>query len=142
MSLTYVNQQHALGFNCAQIVLAAFAEQLGLSADMARRLAAGFGGGLYCGEVCGAYAAAVMVLGLRYGNSTSAPTEQKAMLKAKVSRLQEYFLEEYPGLTCREILKSNLSDPQQKARLSESGQAQEICPAIMAFVIDTLPQLL
>ncbi|MCE5195889.1 MAG: C-GCAxxG-C-C family protein [Negativicutes bacterium] len=142
MSLHYVNQQHALGFNCAQIVLAAFAEPLGLDTDTARRLAAGFGGGLYCGEVCGAYAAAVMVLGLRYGSAADAPAERKALLKAKVQLLQAYFLEEYPGLRCLEILGSTPAGLQPDVRLTEAGLPQEICPAIMAFVIDTLPQLL
>lgn len=142
MSLAYVNQQHDLGFNCAQIVLAAYTEPLGLDSDTAHRLAAGFGRGLYSGEVCGAYAGAVMVLGLKFGSGNSDPAERKAMLKAKVARLQEYFLEEYPGLTCREILKLTASDPQQTRQLQENGLQPEICPAIMAFVIDTLQELL
>ena len=44
---------HDNGFNCAQSVLAALQEETGLDESTAKRVAAGFGGGVRCGEICG-----------------------------------------------------------------------------------------
>ena len=50
------------GFNCAQSVLCAFSDVTGLGRDDSLRLAAGLGGGVRSGEVCGAVSGAVLVL--------------------------------------------------------------------------------
>ncbi len=51
-------------YNCAQRVLCAFAEDAGISQDLACRIGANFGGGMKCGSVCGAVTGGLMVLGL------------------------------------------------------------------------------
>ena len=48
---------HDNGFNCAQSVLAALQEETGLDESTAKRVAAGFGGGVRCGEICGSITA-------------------------------------------------------------------------------------
>ena len=46
------------GANCSQAVLAAFADDLGITEEFAMRLASGFGGGIgRMREVCGAFSA-------------------------------------------------------------------------------------
>jgi len=40
------------GFNCSQSMLAAYAEQFGMSDELALKVAGGFGGGM--GRLCGA----------------------------------------------------------------------------------------
>lgn len=59
------------GFNCAQAVIAAYAEELGLDLETARALGAGFGAGMgTMGATCGALCGAQTVLGLKNkGNS-------------------------------------------------------------------------
>ncbi len=52
------------GNNCAQAVLLAYADQVGLSAENAKKITACFGGGMCTGGVCGAISAAMMVLGM------------------------------------------------------------------------------
>ena len=42
---------HNGGCNCAQSVLAALQEETGLDENTAKRVAAGFGGGVRCGEI-------------------------------------------------------------------------------------------
>ena len=46
--------------NCAQSVVVALDELTGLDEATARAASAGFGGGLRCGEACGAFAGAVL----------------------------------------------------------------------------------
>ena len=56
------------GCNCAQAVFTAFADELGLDEELAKRLACGLGGGVgRMREVCGAVSAAAMVIGMRQG---------------------------------------------------------------------------
>ena len=47
-------------FNCCQSVLAAFAEDMGLTEEQAYNLGANFGSGMRCGAVCGALTGALM----------------------------------------------------------------------------------
>ena len=52
-------------FNCCQSVLAAFAEDMGLTEEQAYDLGASFGSGMRCGSVCGTLTGALMVLGMK-----------------------------------------------------------------------------
>lgn len=49
--------------NCAQTILRAYADELGITGDMAAKLSANFGGGMKCGSTCGAITGGLMVLG-------------------------------------------------------------------------------
>ena len=55
-------------FNCSQGVFTAFATEMGMDEKLALKLATNFGGGERKGELCGAVAGALMVLGLRCGH--------------------------------------------------------------------------
>ena len=41
-----IQDRFAKGYDCAQVVLTAFSEELGLSKDMANKVSACFGGGM------------------------------------------------------------------------------------------------
>ena len=75
---------HDNGFNCAQSVLAALQEETGLDESTAKRVAAGFGGGVRCGEICGSITGAVMAFGLAADQATAT-----AMTKQMTQRCQE-----------------------------------------------------
>ena len=62
---------HNSGCNCAQSVLAALQEETGLDENTAKRVAAGFGGGVRCGEICGSITGAVMAFGLAADQATA-----------------------------------------------------------------------
>ena len=55
---------HGAGFNCAQGVLCSCGAYTGLDEKTALAVTGGFGGGVRCGEICGACSGAVMALGL------------------------------------------------------------------------------
>ena len=60
-------------YNCAQCVLCAFADRMGISEEEAFRLGAHFGGGMKMGGTCGAITSGRMVLGmLGKGDAASA----------------------------------------------------------------------
>lgn len=50
-------------YNCAQSVVVPFAQDMGLTRELAYDLALNFGGGMGCGATCGALIGALAVLG-------------------------------------------------------------------------------
>ena len=42
------------GIDCSQVVVGAFAEELGITTEEAYKMSAAFGGGMGLGETCGA----------------------------------------------------------------------------------------
>lgn len=113
------------GCNCGQAVLSVFCETYGVTHETALRLACGLGGGFRSGELCGAAAAAAMVIGLKYGNRNLEEMEQKQ----ECYRLTKEFMAEFKaaagGLACRDILAKN-------------RQLGQKCDIIVAKTVDLL----
>lgn len=94
------------GYHCAQAVLEAYAEELGLEAEVARRLAAALAGGSTVGGECGVVGSGYLVLGARHANSVPAhgDTDREPALWSRVRRFTEEFRRRHGALTCRELL--------------------------------------
>lgn len=95
----------AEGYNCAQAVMAAFYEGVGLDKDTAMLLTSSFGGGFArMREVCGAVSAMFMVVGLKSGFTS--PTDQEAKLAhyQDLQALAGRFKEQAGSLLCRDLL--------------------------------------
>ena len=92
------------GYNCAQSVALAYAEEMHLTPEQALTMSAGFGGGVgRLREVCGAFSGIVLVLGALYG---SPDPSQKTALYTEVQALAERYRTENGGgsIVCRELL--------------------------------------
>ena len=93
------------GYNCAQSVLLAFAEDLELGWETAARLSSSFGGGMgRLREVCGAVSAMFMIAGLRCGYPSPADDEAKAAHYLRIQQLASAFRERHQTILCRELL--------------------------------------
>lgn len=96
-------EMHENGFNCAQAVLVSSREYTGLDDITGLAVAAGFGGGLRSGEVCGAISGAVMAIGMKFPFTDSTDAEAKAKIaelaKLCVAKAQEKF----GNVLCREL---------------------------------------
>lgn len=94
------------GYNCAQAVLGAFCEELGLPLDTAMKLSSSFGGGMgRMREVCGACSGMFMAAGLLYGYETPETGAPKAELYGRIRELADRFREENGSIICRELLE-------------------------------------
>ena len=92
------------GFNCAQSVFAALADQVGLSEQAALRLSSAFGAGLgRMRGTCGAFSGLCMVAGFCKGNLTGSP-DDKEIIFSLTRQLADDFKTEFGTLTCRELL--------------------------------------
>ena len=86
---------HGEGFNCAQCVLMTAGKYTGLEENTAKRIAAGFGGGVRSGEICGAISGAVMTIGLT--------EEDPRLVAARTKQCVERFRQEFGCVRCQEL---------------------------------------
>lgn len=110
--------QFMSGFNCAQSVVSAFADQYGFTREQALRMSASFGAGigrmrLTCGAVCGMLQLAGLEHCALEGNDRKAKSENYAL----VQRLADEFRRRNGSITCRELL--GLRKEQRSAEASE-----------------------
>jgi C_GCAxxG_C_C family probable redox protein len=93
------------GYGCSQSVVAAFADLYGLDDTMAKRIAAGFGGGVgRMRMMCGTVSALVILAGLDCGQIEGSDREGKAACYKVVQELLETFKQRNGSLICAELL--------------------------------------
>ena len=93
------------GYNCAQAVYAAFADQMGISEKQAALLASAMGGGLCrMRETCGAVTGGIMVLGVLKGYDDPKADDEKGALYARGQRMLTPFKEKFGTFSCKELL--------------------------------------
>ena len=93
------------GYGCCQSVVAAFADLYGLDEVMAKRIAAGFGGGVgRLRMMCGAVSGIVMLVGLDCGQTEGSDREGKSVCYKVVQELLAQSKAENGSLICAEIL--------------------------------------
>ena len=103
------------GFACSQSVLAAFASQLGLDEEAALKISAPFGGGMCrTGKVCGAVSGALMVLGMRYGQTRGDDKETKEKVYLLGKTLSDQFVALHGSVMCTDLLGYDLSTLSQE----------------------------
>ena len=123
------------GYNCAQSVFAAFAEELGLSAAAALRLPSAFGAGLgRMRGTCGAFSGLALIAGFKHGNLSPDPADKERIF-ALTRKLADEFRTEFGSLQCRELLHLP-PDAEEGARPSErtaAYYAARPCECCVAF---------
>ena len=93
------------GYGCCQSVVAAFADLYGLDDTLAKKIAAGFGGGVgRMRMMCGAVSGIVMLVGLDCGQTEGSDREGKSACYKVVQDLLAKSKEENGSLICAEIL--------------------------------------
>ncbi len=132
------------GFNCAQSVFAPFAPEIGLSEELALRLASGFGAGVgRMRGMCGAFSGLTLVAGYCQGNLTGEPADKEGIF-SRVRELAASFTAEFGTLTCRELLHLD-ENATEGARPSERTQAyydSRPCERCVAFCARKAAELL
>ena len=93
------------GYGCCQSVVAAFADLYGMDDVMAKKIAAGFGGGVgRLRMMCGAVSGIVMLVGLDCGQTEGSDREGKSACYKVVQELLAQSEAENGSLICAEIL--------------------------------------
>ena len=93
------------GYGCCQSVVAAFADIYGLDETMAKRIAAGFGGGVgRMRMMCGAVSAIVILVGLDCGQTEGSDRMGKSACYKVVQELLAKSKADNGSLICAELL--------------------------------------
>ena len=116
-------------------------EELDLDEETALKIAAGFGGGMHKGDMCGTVTGGLMVLGLKYGFCEPNDAVGKDLMNQKAMEYERRIQEVDEGcLRCREMLGVDPSTPEGKA------QAMNIipkkCPQLVVNACKILEEML
>ena len=98
-------------FNCAESVLLALSEYLGVESEFIPRIATGVGAGFSLnGLTCGCVSGAAMAFGLKYGRDTNYVNPKPTW--DKVDKFIEAFKNNWGSLTCRELTGVDVKSPE------------------------------
>ncbi len=125
------------GYNCAQSIVSAFGPGLGISRELSLKLANGLGaGGNYNGKICGAVMGAFIVLGLKNGSDKANNKKAKELLKSKLDTFTADFKKEFGSIECNELLKADISNPDDLQRLRDERVFTEFCTDVVSRVAE------
>ncbi len=134
----YAAELFLQGYNCAQAVLIAFSDIIGMDEKQCARLSSSFGGGMgRLREVCGAVSGMFMAAGLLYGYDGPEEGEIKKEHYARIQLLAQQFREAAGSIICREILKNPPSDPEPSPR-TEEYYARRPCARMVMLAVGVL----
>lgn len=113
------------GYGCCQSVVAAFADLYGLDEVMAKKIAAGFGGGVgRMRMMCGAVSGIVILVGLDCGQTEGNDREGKSNCYKVVQELLAQSKEQNGSLICAEILGLNGHDKATSSYVASERTAE------------------
>ncbi len=99
---------HACGFNCAQSVLTALGKYTGLDEKTALAVSGGFGGGVRCGEICGAASGAVMAIGLAFPYADGEDAAAKSRIAKLTMALNRDFISNFGCIRCQDLKRNGV----------------------------------
>jgi C_GCAxxG_C_C family probable redox protein len=131
------------GFNCAQSIVSAFAPAVGISRELSLKLATGLGAGVnYNGNTCGAVLGSYIILGLHYGIDTIGDEEGKKRFHELAEKFTQEFLKSHDSINCKELLKADVSNPEDLQKLREENVFKEFCPKVVKKAASILEKIL
>jgi len=120
------------GCNCAQSVLCAFADKVGLDNKTAMKLASSFGGGMgRLREVCGAVSAMFMIAGLLKGYEKAGDDIGKTRQYQLVQNLANKFKSQHGTIICRELLGLDGADNPIPSKRTSEYYADRPCEGLV-----------
>ncbi len=132
-------QLYSNGFNCAQSVVASFADVLGLSEEIAVRMSSGFGGGMgRMQETCGAATGAYMVIGFLRGKYKEGDDESNDRTNKLIQEFSKRFTELHGSVNCKALINFDISNEEGLAEAKEADVFNKKC----SFFVKTSVELL
>lgn len=128
--------------HCSQAVLASFADELGITEEIALKLGSCFGGGMRKGEVCGACTGALMALGLKYGMNSVGDFDNQKIADEYAKKFLNEFAKQNGSYLCRQLMKCNLANDDERQYAREHGLFASICPKLIESAVVIAEQLM
>ena len=129
-----------MGYNCAQSVFLAFAEDFGFDKETALKLSSSFGGGMgRLREVCGAVSSMFAIAGLKEGYVSPNDDSAKAKHYELIQNLAEIFKSKYGTIICRELLElPEGSDSPIPSKRTEEYYNSRPCEAFVRYAAEII----
>lgn len=132
-------------FHCSQAIAAAGQEKLGKGNDEVIRAMGAFGGGLGGnGEVCGALAGGLAVIGLRYSRANADEKENPRMwadAQELVRRFRDEVVNQGDTILCRNISQVDWKD-REMVKAFYKGDKVKVCIRIVGETAMLLGEML
>jgi C_GCAxxG_C_C family probable redox protein len=122
------------GQYCSQAVLGAFCEKYGLDLKTALRISCGLNSGARCAEICGAVSGAILVIGLKYGDSND-------ICNSKTEEFVKMFEHDNGSVVCRNILGCDISTEEGKRKAAGENLFGTVCMKAVASAAQILKDL-
>lgn len=130
------------GFRCSQAVLGAYAENLDMDIDLARKislgLAAGSGNNGECGAVTGAY----LVIGLKYGFSHPGDPENLNRMFERMRMFTQRFKTIHGQIDCHRLIGLDLFAPEGSEKFMENDIKNTHCANFVKDAVQILEEML
>lgn len=130
-------------YNCCQAIIMTYGPEHGLSKDIGMRLGTGFAGGIARhGEVCGAVAGAIIVLGLKYGMTGESDDSARDTTYERVGEFINRFKIMNGSIRCRDLLHCNLSTLEGRQIAKEKDLFNTLCPRFVKDAAEVLEEFI
>ena len=130
-------QYYQDGYLCSQSVLAAYAEEYGLTEELALKLGTCLGAGMRKGEVCGACTGVLMVLGLMHDD----PKNRKTAYENTKQFLND-FRDVNGSYLCNDLLGCDVRTPEGVQYARDHHLFTEFCPKMVASAVEILEKIM
>lgn len=130
------------GCNCAEAVICAFSDKIGLSEETCMAMACGFGGGVggSHSEICGAVSGAVLVLSLMHPH-TKTDNDGKKAVYALVKSLRERFSSIFGTTRCSDLPHANVTADERTPAALRLGLTK-CCDIVVVTAAEILGSML
>ena len=129
--------------NCCQSMILIYGPQYGLTEDVGLRLGTGFAGGLARhGEVCGAVAGAIMVIGLSNGMTSEEDMDRRDKTYELVNEFIKRFKKNNSSIKCRDLLGCDLSTQEGREKAKSEGLFETLCPKFVKTSAEILEEII
>ena len=131
------------GYNCAQSVLWAFSDEVGLEPETALKVACGLGAGMgRRQEVCGAVTGGIMVLGLRHGRGEKQDRSATEETYARTQELMRRFEAKHGTCNCRLLLGGcDFSTEEGRKAFKDRDLHNTVCKPCVQTVVSILEDM-
>ncbi len=129
-------------YGCAETSLIVLQELYGLpdATDSSPAMALN-GGVAYSGGVCGAISGAAMAVGKLAAQRIANHKEAKRIARRIVARLMDQFQAEFGACNCRDLIKWDISIPEEHDAFIQSGVWRDTCMSQVEFCVGKLYSL-
>jgi len=136
-------QLYSNGFNCAQSVIASFADILNVTEETAVRMAAGFGGGMgRMQETCGAATGAFMVIGFLRGKYKEGDDESNERTNKLIQEFSRQFTKAHGSVNCKALIKFDINSEEGIEEAREADVFNKKCTYFVKTSVELLEEIL